>query len=86
MFSHMRRVSPLHSSERQRSEVKPIMASKEDGDIRSAEVDKAHVAMGTENGGVTVAWHSHLQYSDILVCNAIKSCRHKSYFKENSIN
>lgn len=51
MFSHMRRVSPLHSSERQRSEVKPIMASKEDGDIRSAEVDKAHVAMGTENGG-----------------------------------
>lgn len=30
VFSHMRRVSPLHRSERQGSEVKPIMASKED--------------------------------------------------------
>lgn len=47
----MSKVSLLHSSERQMSEVKPIMASKEDGDIRSTEVDEAHVAMGTQDTG-----------------------------------
>lgn len=41
VFPHKSRVSPLHLCERQRSEVKPIMASKKDGDIRSAEVDEA---------------------------------------------
>ncbi|KAL7889512.1 hypothetical protein AOLI_G00017700 [Acnodon oligacanthus] len=48
VFSHMRRVSPSQRSERQRSEVKPIMELEEDSDIRSAEVDKACVAMGTK--------------------------------------
>lgn len=48
MFSHMRRVSLPQRSERQGSEVKPIMELEEDGDIRSAELDKQCVTMGTE--------------------------------------
>lgn len=41
-------VSRPLSSERQRSEVKPIMELEKDSDIHSARDDKAFVAMGTE--------------------------------------
>lgn len=48
VFSHSRSVSGPLSSERQRSEVKPIMELEKDSDIHSARDDKAFVAMGTE--------------------------------------
>lgn len=48
VFSHLGSVSRPLSSERQRSEVKPIMELGKDSDIHSARDDKAFVAMGTE--------------------------------------
>ncbi len=48
VFSHLGSVSRPLSSERQRSEVKPIMELEKDSDIHSARDDKAFVAMGTE--------------------------------------
>lgn len=48
VFSHLGSVSRPLSSERLRSEVKPIMELEKDSDIHSARDDKAFVAMGTE--------------------------------------